>query len=72
MNAGCWSGTLDELAARIASDNEHGWRGDDAACWRADYEAVIAMFRVRVAEWEAEPLIDADHARWAETSGGAA
>ena len=72
VNAGCWSGTLDELAARIASDNEHRWRESDAARWRADYEAIIALFRVRVSEWEAEPLTDADHARWAEASGGAA
>ena len=63
--AGCWSGRLDELAARIAPDRTHGWRGD-VSRWRADYEALIAFARPRVAEWEAEPLTDADHARWAE------
>ena len=61
--AGCWSGTLDELAERISPDGPHGW-GEDAERWRADYGAVIAMARVRVAEWEAEPLTAADHERW--------
>ena len=61
--AGCWSGTLDELAERISPDGAHGW-GEDAERWRADYGAVIAMARARVAEWEAEPLTAADHERW--------
>ena len=61
--AGCWSGTLDELAERISPDGAHGW-DEDAERWRADYGAVIAMARVRVAEWEAEPLTAADHERW--------
>ena len=64
--AGCWSGTLDELADRISPDGTHGW-GEDAERWRADYGAVIAMARVRVAEWEAEPLTAADHERWKAT-----
>ena len=64
--AGCWSGTLDELADRISPDGPHGW-GEDAERWRADYGAVIAMARVRVAEWEAEPLTAADHERWKAT-----
>ena len=64
--AGCWSGTLDELAERISPDGPHGW-GEDAERWRADYGAVIAMARVRVAEWEAEPLTAADHERWKAT-----
>ena len=63
--AECWSGTLDELAERISPDGPHGW-GEDAERWRADYGAVIAMARVRVAEWEAEPLTEADHERWAQ------
>ena len=61
--AGCWSGTLDELAERITPDGAHGW-GENAERWRADYLAVIAVARVRVAEWEAEPLTAADHERW--------
>ena len=64
VNAGCWSGTLDALAARIAGE-EHGWSADDAYRYRADYEAVIALARPRVAEWAAEPLTVEDHARWA-------
>ena len=64
--AGCWAGTLDELAGRISPDGAHGW-GEDAERWRADYGAVIAMARVRVAEWEAEPLTAADHERWKTT-----
>ena len=63
--AGCWQGALDELEARIAADGDHGWE-DDASRWRADYEGLIALARPRVAEWAAEPLTDADHARWAE------
>ena len=62
--AGCWTGTLDELADRIAS-TEHGWDDEEAATYRADYEAAIACARPRVAEWAAEPLTDADHERWA-------
>ena len=65
--AGCWSGTLDALAARIAGE-EHGWSADDAYRYRADYEAVIALARPRVAEWAAEPLTVEDHARWAVVS----
>ena len=61
--AGCWAGTLDELAERISPDGPHGW-DEDTERWRADYGAVIAMARVRVAEWEAEPLTAADHERW--------
>ena len=64
--AGCWAGTLNELAGRISPDGPHGW-GEDAERWRADYGAVIAMARVRVAEWEAEPLTAADHERWKAT-----
>ena len=67
VNAGCWSGTLDALAARIAGE-EHGWSADDAYRYRADYEAVIALARPRVAEWAAEPLTVEDHARWAVVS----
>ena len=63
--AGCWNGRLDELAARIAPDRTHGWRGD-VSRWRSDYEGIIALARPRVAEWVAEPLTDAGHARWAE------
>ena len=64
--AGCWMGTLNELEARIETDGGHGWE-DDASHWRSDYEGIIALARPRVAEWVAEPLTDADHARWAES-----
>ena len=67
VNAGCWSGTLDALAARIAGD-EHGWSDEDTGRYRADYEAVMFLARPRVAEWAAEPLTAADHARWAVVS----
>ena len=63
--AGCWNGTLDELEARIATGSDHEWSGD-ASRWRADYEGLIALARPRVAEWAAEPITGADHARWAE------
>lgn len=67
--AGCWQGTLDQLAARIRKGGRHGWgNGPNAERWRSDYEAFITLARVRVAEWEAEPLTDADHVRWAEVS----
>lgn len=69
--AGCWSGTLNQLAARIAGD-DHGWTPDQAAQWRADYEAAITYARIRVSEWEAEPVTAADHARWAARMDGAA
>ena len=64
INAGCWSGTLGELADRIAGDG-HGWPAGLVDRCRADYRAVIVVARIRVAEWEAEPLTAADHERWA-------
>lgn len=54
------------MSTYISPDGAHGW-GEDAERWRADYGAVIAMARVRVAEWEAEPLTAADHERWKAT-----
>ena len=68
--AGCWQGTLDELEARIAADGDHEWSGD-ASRWRADYESLITFTRPRVAEWAAEPVTGADHARWVEVIGDA-
>ena len=49
----------------IATDGDHEWSGD-VSRWRSDYEGLIVFARPRVAEWAAEPLTDADHARWAE------
>jgi len=49
--AGCWQGTIDELAARISDDGDHGWPGPDADTYRRDYESVIAMAQIRIREW---------------------
>ena len=54
--AGFWMGTLADLEARITTDDDHQRR--------ANYERLITLARPRVAEWAAEPLTDADHARW--------
>ena len=54
--AGCWDGTCDELAARIAKSKQ-AWPDADKADrkrWKADYEAMLVAFRVRANEWEAE------------------
>jgi len=54
--AGCWDGTCDELAARIAKSKQ-AWPDADKADrkrWRADYEAMLGAFRARASEWEAE------------------
>ena len=54
--AGCWEGTCDELAARIAKSKQ-AWPDVDKADrkrWKADYEAMLVAFRVRANEWEAE------------------
>lgn len=64
VNAGCWSGTLDELAARIEPGGGNGWADGEANRYRAEYAALIALARIRVAEWEAEPVTAEDHARW--------
>ncbi len=48
MQAGCWWGTLDDLASRIAPDGNHGWE-DDAEWWRAEYTAAIAFVRTLAA-----------------------
>ncbi len=61
--AGCWEGTLDDLAARI--EEPDAWLGaDDAdvARWRDDYRMVIAAGRIRVAQWVAEGWSDEDRA----------
>ena len=55
--AGCWSGTVDELTARIA-DPAVAWPDAGAADrerWQADYEAVVALVRGRVTEWNENP-----------------
>ena len=54
--AGCWEGTCDELAARIAKSKQ-AWPDVDKADrerWKADYEAMLVAFRVRANEWEVE------------------
>ena len=54
--AGCWDGTCDELAARIAKSKQ-AWPDADKADrkrWKADYEAMLVAFRVRANEWEVE------------------
>ena len=54
--AGCWSGTLDELAERIDSPDawDHG-TAEDRDRWRRDYTAAIALFAARVADWAETP-----------------
>ena len=66
--AGCWEGTADQLDHRIHTKKEHGWGRDDIDLWRADYEGVIALARIRTAEWAAVPLTSADHARWEQVT----
>ena len=54
--AGCWEGTCDELAARIAKSKQ-AWPDVDKADrkrWKADYTAMLGAFRVRANEWENE------------------
>ena len=54
--AGCWEGTCDELATRIAKAKQ-AWPDVDKADrkrWRADYEAMLGAFRARANEWEVE------------------
>lgn len=68
--AGCWSGTCDELAARIA-DPDTAWPGAgpsdaDRLTARREYEAALVLMRARVATWEAEPVTDEDIARWVD------
>ncbi len=66
--AGCWDGTADQLDHRIHTKKEHGWDRDDIDLWRADYEGVIALARVRAAEWAAVPITDEDHERWEQVT----
>ena len=52
--AGCWSGTVDELADRI-SHPKQAWPDSNKADrkrWRRDYEAVITLVRSRLDEWD--------------------
>ena len=42
---GCWYGSIDELAKRIAPRGGHGWSGKQAKVYRAQYEAFIALAR---------------------------
>ena len=66
--AGCWDGTAAQLDHRIHTEGEHGWDGDGVDRWRTDYEGVIALARIRTAEWAAVPLTSADHARWEQVT----
>ena len=66
--AGCWSGTCDELAERIA-DPDTAWpdvSDADRLMARREYEAALVLMRARVATWEAEPVTDEDVARWVD------
>jgi hypothetical protein len=44
VQAGCWWGTLDELAARIEPGGGNEWR-DNADRYRGEYEAAIGFVR---------------------------
>ena len=64
--AGCWEGTADQLATRVASDPKEWSAAEETArqLYRADYQLVIAAARARAEEWADEPLTSADHERW--------
>ena len=50
INAGCWTGTVDQLAERVAS----AWPDlseKKRTRYRAEYEAVIALARPRIERW---------------------
>lgn len=49
--AGCWDGTLDQLAARIEPGGGHGWATAVEGQCRAEYEGAISLARLRVAAW---------------------
>ena len=53
INAGCWTGTVDQLAERIAKPKT-AWPDSDKRArqrWKNDYEAVIACALTRINEW---------------------
>ena len=47
--AGCWWGSIDDLATRIAPGGDHGWPTAAEARYRAEYEAAIVWLRARLA-----------------------
>lgn len=53
VHVGCWgSHSLDEFEARIQPNGNHGWWDEETATlYRADYEAFIALARLRAQEW---------------------
>lgn len=62
INAGPWTDTPDKIAERIALGGAHGWDAENEPKWRTDYEAVIALARVRQIEWAAGPSSNANTA----------
>lgn len=52
VNAGCWSGTVDELSELIAEDSWVESRGEIVEEARPEFEALIAQLRARIARWE--------------------
>ena len=55
IHAGCWTGTLDEMVANVTSGDR--WPDvPERAVWRAEFLALAELFRLRIAEWDTEPV----------------
>jgi hypothetical protein len=52
LNVGCWTGTVETLAAEVKSRAQH-WPSDTATAdrWRAEYSALETLCRARIAGW---------------------
>ncbi|RBO87553.1 hypothetical protein [Nocardia puris] len=56
LTVGCWSGRIGELAAEVKRRAE-GWAAPEFATarWIAEYEALAALCRIRIAMWTPQP-----------------
>jgi carbonic anhydrase/acetyltransferase-like protein (isoleucine patch superfamily) len=59
--AGCFTGTVQELADRVKPEGGHGWYSNVDG-HRADYESIVKLAKAREREWKAEAKVAAEEA----------
>ncbi|CAM4137485.1 Polymer-forming cytoskeletal protein [Nocardia ninae] len=54
LHVGCWTGTIDELAAEVSKRTDGWYHGNahEHARWKAEYAALESLCRVRVSGWK--------------------
>ena len=67
VRAGCFTGTVEQLATRV-DDPSEAWAYKDGpfAAWQADYRGFIAMMNERITEWQLESPDEDSVAFWTD------